>query len=75
MVQIWEAKSIEKSLLGRLKRFKPVGVVRYSVSLGRLRKVPWLLTQRGDPRARCGTHSGFIWAFETQVCAFWNFLR
>ena len=27
MVQIWEAKSIEKSLLGRLKRFKPVGGV------------------------------------------------
>ena len=32
MVQIWEAKSIEKSLLGRLKRFKPVGGVRYGVS-------------------------------------------
>ena len=31
-VQIWEAKSIEKSLLGRLKRFKPVGGVRYGVS-------------------------------------------
>ena len=70
MVQIWEAKSIEKSLLGRLKRFKPVGVVSVQCeSLGRLQKVPWLLTQRGDPRARCGTHAGFIWAFKTQVCA------
>jgi len=63
VVQIWEVKSIEKSLLSRLKIIlSQLGVVRYGVSqvLGRLWKVPWLLTRRGDPRARCVTHAGFV---------------